>query len=203
MRGRRVRTTAAVPLLALTVLSGLPGCAFQPDEEPAVLPPVTATPTMPAPVGTLPSPSHSSPANPSGTAEMSNRKQVRFVYLRVAAAYRKAKQKPAEDRRPYLAQWMVDPALSVFVDAMAREDRRHEHITASRVPHVFNVSVDGDVAHVDDCSDDSKSLRKDTDTGEVVGGGSEHLWYAADLKETSDGWRVYRTSVRDEPCAGY
>ncbi|MGH3095365.1 MAG: hypothetical protein ACRDMV_05120 [Streptosporangiales bacterium] len=198
-----MRTATAVPLLVLTAMGALTGCAFGPDEEPAALPPITATPTTPAPVGTLPSPSLTPTPTPTGTAGMSNRKQVKFVYLRVAAAYRKAKQMPAEDRRSYLARWMVDPALGIFVDAMAREDRRQERITASRVPHVFNVTVDGDVAHVDDCSDDSQSLRKDTDTGEVVGGGSEHLWYAADLKETSDGWRVYRTSIRSEPCAGY
>lgn len=199
MRVRRVRTATAVA--GLVVLTALPGCGSDPDEEPAVLPPITTTPATPAPVGTAPSPSPT--PTPTGTAGMSDRAQVRFVYLRVAAAYRKARQMPATERRPYLAQWMVDPALGIFVDAMAQEERRHERITANRVPHVFNVTVDDGTAHVDDCSDDSKSLRKDTDTGEVVGGGSEHLWYMADLKETGDGWRVYRTATRNEPCAGY
>lgn len=196
MRAGWVRATTSVALLAV---SGLAGCSSDPDEQPAVLPPITATPTTPAPVGTVPPPS----PTPTGTAGKSEAEQVRSVYLRVAAAYKKAKQMPAAEREPYLSQWMVDPALGIFVDAMAQEDRRHEQGTSSRVPHVFNVAVDGDTAHVDDCSDDSEALRKDTDTGEVVGGGAEHLWYAADLKQTSEGWRVYRTSVRSEPCAGY
>lgn len=194
MRARRVRTAAPVALLAAT---GLTGCSSGSGEEPAVLPPITATPSTPAPVGTLPSPS----STPTGTAGMSDARQVRSVYLRVAATYKKASQMPAADREPYLSQWMIDPALGIFVDAMAQADKRHERRTGKRVPHLFNVSVDGDTAHVDDCSDDREALRKDTDTGEVVAGGQEHLWYTADLKRTSEGWRIYRTSVRSEPCA--
>lgn len=161
------------------------GCGSN-DEEPAVLPPATASPSP----------------SPTTTKGLYDKQQVKYVYKKVVAAYGKAERMPAGKRREFLSQWMVDPALSQFVDGMAREDRKHHRTFGKSMPHIFNVTIDGKQAHVDDCSDDSALTLKNTKTGKVIQQGQPHIWLVAELQLSDGGWRVARTNVKDKLCVG-
>jgi len=62
------------------------------------------------------------------------------------------------------------------------------------------LEIDGDLATVNDCSDDRKATIKNTRTGEVER--FDHNWYVVKLKKLDYGWRVYSTDMRSESCVG-
>lgn len=169
------------------------GCGGpDPGSRPGTLPPLTGTAT--------PSASGIS-ASPSPTPTDADRPVVTKLYLDWSAHYLKAQDLAAGLRRAYLARWLVDPALSQYVDLMATGDEQYARVRGPRVSHVFAVAVTGTDARLDDCTDVHRQVVRDTRTGRAVGKRLRWVWTKATLARTGKGWRITEVKSSLKPCA--
>lgn len=184
MRGTRrfSRVGMASVLLAVSTAS----CSDDAGRKPATLPPVT--------------PSSISPT-PATTEGLSDKEQVRAVYVAYVAGYPKGERMSPRERREYLAQWLIEPVLTRYVDGMERQAKEGQVSEGKRVVRIFSIKVAGKTAHVDDCADESGVSLKDAKTGDIVKKGKPNVWAVATLKKTSAGWRISNTDANEESCA--
>ena len=153
------------------------------------LPPHSASPT--------PTPA------PTGTQGMSDKAQVKALYLDLMHHYAAAQAQPTAKRRRYLKQWLTEPVLSQFTRDIASRDKNHQRFEGVVKPHVFSLSVKGNRASVEDCNDQSHTVIRDLRTGKVVlKGKTKPLWITARLKQTDQGWRIYYTNAKSASCVG-
>lgn len=165
-----------------------------PGSRPGTLPPLTGTVTPVA--------SATSSATPtaSDTDADAGAKAVTRLYLDWSAHYLKAQDMAAGLRRAYLARWLVDPALTQYVDLMATSDEQYVRVRGPRVSHIVAITVTGSDAHVDDCTDVHRQIVRDTRTGRAVGRRLHWAWTTATLKRTNKGWRIDRVDSSLKPC---
>lgn len=131
---------------------------------------------------------------------MSDKEQVRTIYLAYATHYQEGERMPLSERRKFLAQWMSEPALSEYVNGMERQVASGERSHGRDRPHVMSIVVAGAKATVDDCLDETK-VSITNRTGKVVRQGKKNIWTVTDLKRTSTGWRVTEVDTRDKRCS--
>lgn len=185
------RTTAGI-VAALLLASSVACTHDDPDRKYGSVSPLPTQPATPT----------ASPT-PSGTQGMSDREQVRALYLDFNARNMRVQDYPRSRWRSYLSQWAIDPALKQFVDGTRAQVDKHQRFEGAFEPHIFSVKVVGRKATVNDCTDQSHTLLRDKRTGKVtVRGPKKRAWIVARLKKTSVGWRIYYTNVRDQSCVG-
>lgn len=187
MRGSLRQTAAVASIGALVAASS--ACSNDPRSVPATVSPL---------------PSTSSPSStPSGTAGMADEGQIRTLYEDFTVRNWHAESLPARQRRKYLAQWMIDPALSRYTTGMNRLRKQGEIDRGTPIPHVLRIKVDGKTAQLSDCSDQSH-IRTVTRKGKVVDRGHQNTLLVVSLKLTPKGWRVSDTDIKskDRPCSG-
>lgn len=177
-------------LVPLCVGCGRP----DPGSRPGTLPPLTGTPAS----------STSSTATPSGTPSPTDadRRAATTLYLDWSAHYPAAQDMATGVRRAYLARWLVDPALSQYVELMRTGDEQYVRVRGPRISHVLAVTVSGSEAHLDDCTDVHRQVARDTRTGRAVGNRLRWVLTKATLKRTPDGWRINQVKGSVTPCAG-
>lgn len=186
---RRVAVAAA----ALTLSLGLTACTHDdPDSRYGSVSPLPPHSTSPTPTPT-----------PTSTRGMSDKAQVKALYLDFTAQNMRVQDLPPSRWRPYLSRWAIDPALAQFVDGTKTQLRKHQRFEGAFRPHIFNMEVADKTATVNDCTDQSHTLLRDVKTGKVaVKGPKTRAWIVAHLKKTSVGWRIYSTNVRNQSCVG-
>lgn len=134
---------------------------------------------------------------------MSNEQQVRVVYADYAVHWADAYRLPADERRRFLSQWTTDPLLTGILEGVVEDEEKNHRIEGRPVPHVFAVEVYDEVAQIDDCSDDSKAVIRNTRTGKIVDDGTPRRnWYVATLQKTASGWRIAGTEIKKKSCVG-
>lgn len=181
-----LRQTAAFGAIVI-LLTASSACAKDPRYSPTTLSPA-------------PSRNNSSGvSSPTSTSAMSDRSQIRSLYNEFAVKSWSAETLPKERRRAYLAKWMIDPALSRFVNGMERLRRRGQRDVGIISPHVFAISIHGNSAQVQDCSDDS-GLRTVNSAGKTIDRGKRNTWYVTSLRRTANGWRVYDARRKEQSC---
>lgn len=171
------------------------GCGrTDPGSRPGTLPPLTGTPASSAAATVLPTASVTpTPADTDGSA-------VTRLYLDWSGHYLKAQDMAPGLRRTYLARWLVDPALSQYVDLMRTSDQQYARVRGPRISHVLAVTVSGSQAHLDDCTDVHRQVVRDTRTARAVGKRLGWVLTKATLKRTGDGWRIDEVKSLLEPC---
>lgn len=195
--GRRHHASRAVHMvgLALVVAMTVTGCAKDdPKYRPGTLPPLSPSKTMFTPITRAPT--------PRGTDAMSDKEQVKAIYVGFVKHYPAAQDVPKEGRRKYLSQWMTEPGLSAMVKGVNEEVAQHQRNFGAFVPHIMSISVRGTRATVNDCMDQSRFNVKDTRTGKVVSSGPDRVWTIVYMKRTSDGWRVSHPTWKRQSCTG-
>lgn len=179
-------------LAALASLS-LVGCSHSDSRyRPGTLPPLS--PSSAASVSTTRKPA------PTGTQGLSDRDQIKSIYVQFVRHYQQAEDQPAAQRRAFLSRWMTDPGLSSMTEAIDRQVAEHKHSSGKFSPHIMSIRVTGSTATVNDCLDQRHFHMKDTRTGKVVGDGSDFLWTVVTLSHTAVGWRVSNPSYRNKTC---
>ncbi|HEX6444989.1 MAG TPA: hypothetical protein VF053_07885 [Streptosporangiales bacterium] len=192
------RTCAVVLLMLLCVGCGRP----DPGSRPGTLPPLTtaATPEPSARASSAPASSASATPTPAPTSTGADLRAVTSLYLDWSAHYLKAQQMAAGLRRAYLRRWLVDPALSQYVDLLATSDEQYVRVRGPRVSHVIAASVTGTTAHVEDCTDVHRQVLVDTRTGRAVGKRLSWVWTKAALTRTGRGWRIAEVKSSLKSC---
>lgn len=199
MRGmrRRHRTSTAVLAAGLAVLVALVlgGCSNDdPKYKPGTLPPLSPSGSASGSASTTPT------ASPTGTQGLSDKEQVKAVYLGFIRHYQQAEDQPPARRRSFLAQWMTDPGLTSMTKAIDKQVEEHKHSSGHFAVNIISIKVSGSTATVDDCLDQRHFDMKDTRTGKVVGEGSDFVWTLVRMKHTEVGWRVSKPTYRNKSC---
>jgi hypothetical protein len=198
MRGslRHRRTSSALVSAGLAVLVALVFSACSNDDpkyRPGTLPPLSPSDSTSG----APSPAPSA----SGTQGMSDRQQVRTMYLDFIGHYPAVQKQPEGRRQQFLSTWMVDPALSAMKHSIDRQLANHERVDGLAVPHIMSIRVTGTSAVVNDCADQSRVRTVDTRTGRTIDDStSPTTWLVTWMKKTAAGWRVSRLGYRDKSC---
>ncbi|HEX6444988.1 MAG TPA: hypothetical protein VF053_07880 [Streptosporangiales bacterium] len=153
-----------------------------------------------------PLPPHSASATPTptptGTQGMSDKAQVKALYLDFIVHYPKAQDMSKTERRTYLSQWLVDPGLTRYEKGIQKQIDKHERFEGAIEPHVFSVEVSENRATVEDCAGQSHTQLRNTNTGKVVVHGPDRrAWIIARMKRTDSGWRIYYTDSPIKSCA--
>lgn len=182
------------------------GCGRpDPGSRPGTLPPLTETAVPVASATATPraTPTGTGTAKGTGTAAPTDggEKAVTTLYLDWSTHYLKAQDMAVGLRRAYLAQWLIDPALTQYVDLMATSDEQHIRVRGPRVSHIVAVSHTGSTAHVDDCTDVHRQVVRDTRTGRAVGKRLHWAWTVATLTRSGKGWRIEQVKSSLQPCA--
>lgn len=184
MRGRHKQTAAIVAIAVL--LAATTGCGEDSGYHPTTVSPV--------PSGAGDS------SSPSGTDGMSDEDQIRTLYNEFAVENWTAEKLPASQRRSYLERWMIDPALSRYLDGMAQLRKRGRIDKGKPVPHVKRIKINGKTAILVDCSDQS-GIETVTSSGKVVDRGERYTALTVTMRRTASGWRVSDTDIGDKRCA--
>lgn len=186
MRGSLRQTAVTIGIIAS--LGAMSACAKDGRYSPTTLSPV-------------PSASKSSPTPTTpDTAGLSDREQVRTIYLDFAVNFPRAERMEPSKRRRFLSQWMAEPLLSEFLKGMDKQIRAGNHAHGRRYPDIFSIRIAGRDARVDDCVDESKVYIRSDKNGKVVRRGKPNLWQVADLSKTSHGWRIVGIDAKEKPC---
>lgn len=156
--------------------------------------------SSPTTVSPLPPAVSASPTS-SGTYGLSDGDQVRVIYREFTIENWAAEKLPPAKRRAYLARWMIDPALSRYVEGMAQLRDEGRIDKGKPVSHLMGIRINQNTAVLNDCSDQS-TVTTVTSKGKIVDRGDRYTWLIITMKRTSSGWRVSDTNVRDTSCAG-
>lgn len=188
----RSRPAISVGLFGV-IVSILVGCSNDdPSYEPGTLPPLSAPETTSTPAMRT--------STPSSTHQVSDKDEIRAIYVGFVRHYQQAEDEPAARRKAYLSRWMTDPGLSSMSQAIDQQVAQHKHSSGRFSPNIVSIKISGPTAVVSDCLDQRHFHMKDTRTGKVVGGGSDFLWTVVTLKQTEEGWRVSNPSYRSKEC---
>jgi hypothetical protein len=193
---RRHRTSSALVSAGLVVLVAIVLSACSSDDpkyRPGTLPPLSPSAS--------PSGSPSPTPSASATQGLSDREQVRAVYLDFITHYPAVQTQPRDRRQQFLSTWMVDPALSAMKRSIDRQVSNHERVDGLAIPHIMSIRVTRSNAVVNDCADQSRVHTVDTRTGRSIDkSASPTTWLVTWLKRTNAGWRVDRLGYRDKSC---
>lgn len=181
--------------LAVLVAFVIGACSTNdPKYRPGTLPPLS--PSAPTSASTSPT------ASASGTQGMSDREQIRALYVDFIRHYPAVQRQPGSRRQQFLSTWMVDPALSAMKRSIDRQMAHHERVDGLAIPHIMSIQIAATSATVNDCADQSRVRKVDTRTGRTIDdSGSSTTWLVTWLKKTDVGWRVSRLGYRDKSCA--
>lgn len=185
MRGGFGQTLAVGSII--TLLASVPACTDDPRRSPTTVPPLPTVSNSP----------HSS--DPSDTTGMSDKGQIRAIYLAYATRYQEGERMPLTKRREFLAQWMSEPALTDYVNGMEEQTASGQRSHGRDRPHIMSIEIKGVEATVNDCLDETK-VSITNKAGKVVRRGKKNIWTVTVLKHTSPGWRVTQVDTRDKPC---
>lgn len=186
MRGLPAQTLAVASIFVLAAC--ITACREDPRYSPTTVSPLATASGLP-----------SSPDS-TGTTGMSDRGQIRAVYLAYATRYQDGERMPLTRRRKFLAQWMSEPALSDYVNGMERQAASGERSHGRDQPHIMSIVVKGPKGTVDDCLDET-NVSIVNKAGKVIRRGKKNIWTVTNLKRTPAGWRVTQVDTRDKSCS--
>lgn len=184
--GRVRRAAVAAALAVLLAGAAAAGCGAGGDDRPRTIPSLDPSWTIPRP-------------SPTGTEGMTDKEQIRAVYLDYNAHFQEAETMGRKERRRFLSQWLVNPALTDHVEGIGQQVRKGQRGHGHGIAHVIGIVVHGRTARLDDCLDESHIVIKDA-SGKVVKRGHKDVWLTSRATRTSRGWRLARFYTPEKSC---
>lgn len=151
-------------------------------------------------------PARVSPASPTASASVATTppaQQVTGAYTTFSELGGIAERSTPAQARAMLAPYVAEPYLDHLLAAVATYRARNKEAWGHVVPHITQVTVNGDGALVRDCQDDSHAALADSRSGTVLphSAGSTRTNIVATLTRGSDGrWRLTALEQLDTPC---
>lgn len=176
----------AAPVLVLVTVMGIAACHGEPDSSPPSTIPNTTVPT------------ESQTATP-----VSDRDAIEAAYTRFTSLSSDLdRQYPQEQWRQVFGEVATDPALTTVLANITAQREGGVTTYGELIPHVSDVSIDGDQATLRDCQDGSHAGQADAATGERRTVGVEHAPVVAELVRGEDGmWRVSHVEYIGGECS--
>lgn len=145
--------------------------------------------------------SSSSTPTATPTEGMSDREQIRTVYVDFLTHYTDAQDVPrGKKRRQFLAQWLVEPALSGLTKDINKQQDKGERSSGHLEPNIMTIVVDGKKTEVNDCIDQRQFLVKNKKGKVVRGGDPDYFWGVTFFRQTDRGWRIHYVASEDKKC---
>ncbi|ASR36611.1 hypothetical protein BAY61_18195 [Prauserella marina] len=153
------------------------------------------------PAATASSPNLSAPSQNAATpSDKDSGKDIEAAYSDFWVVSLTIDDKPEETWRDELGAVMVEPQLSITLDAVRSQAQAGITVYGDVTARIVSVEVAGDAATVVDCQDASRTGQADAETGDRKTVGVERNPVNAELKRVDGQWKVAQVSFPGGTC---